>query len=180
MTSKALGRNDLRRRRGQINQVFILIVAVIVIVATIALGAKLLNLFGDASCAAADSSFQRDLERALDGGSVYGSRDEIVLLAPCDAEELVLIDAAFLQAPVTGNPTGDATIDAALRAGVLTNAFVIVDGVAQEAGYDERIIVRRTPQGPVASPPFLKVPARQGRFTLLSEGYGRFVRVDES
>jgi len=184
MTSTVSGRNKCRRRStthraGQINQVFILIVAVIVIVATIALGVRLLGFFQNTSCGVADAGFQEDLSQALDGGSVYGSRDEITLFAPCDAQELILIDsqAMSLQA-TTPVRTGDQTIDAALAAGVRTNAFVIIDGVAQEVGYDERIIVQRSPTGGLATVPYLKVPSRNGRFTFLTEGFGRFVRVD--
>ena len=160
--------------RGQINQVFILIVAVVVIVATVAMSARLLGLFEETACSAAGGGFRDELDRTLLAGSAFGSRDEPSLIVPCDAEALYLIDAEA--ASVT---TGEPTIDAALEAGVRTNVFVIVDGAAQEVGFDQRIIVGRSPGEPLATPPFIRIEERRGRFTFRTEGFGRFVRVEE-
>ena len=160
-------------RTGQVNQVFILIVAVIVILATIALGAKLLGIFESTACDAADSGFRDELSRTLLGASEFGSRDIASVAIPCNAQTLFLIDAEAGQAA-----TGEPTIDAALAAGVRANIFVIVDGTAQEVGYDQRIIVGRGLRDPLAAQRFLRIEERRGSFTFRTEGYGRAVRVD--
>lgn len=166
-------------RSGQLNQAFILIVAVVVIVATVALSARLLGLFERTACSASDAGFSEEFARLLDQNSAYGSRNEPDVLTPCDADALYLIDAAVFQDPalLQSAATGDAAIDAMLRGGVRTNIFVIVDGVAQEAGFDGRIIIARGPADPIARP-FLRIDEHRGRFTLRTEGFGRAVRVD--
>lgn len=165
--------------RGQINQAFILIVAVVVIVATIGLGARLLGVFETTACSATDAGFHGDLVRMIDQNSAYGSRNSPDVLVPCDAQALYLVDAQVFQDPVLLQTasTGEPTVDALLRGGTRTNIFVIVDGVAQEAGFDDRIIIARGPQDPVAQP-YLRIDERRGRFSLRTEGFGRAIRVD--
>ncbi len=167
------------RRRGQINQAFILIVAVVVIVATIALGARLLGLFEDTACSATDAGFHDDFVRMIDQNSAYGSRNSPDVLVPCDAQALYLIDAQMFQDPtlLETATTGELTVDAALRGGTRTNIFVVVDGIAQEAGFDDRIIIARGPQDPIAQP-FVRIDERRGRFSLRTEGFGRAIRID--
>jgi len=167
------------RSTGQINQVFILFVAVVVIVATIALGARLLGLFEDTACSATDAGFHDAFARMLDQNSAYGSRNAPDVLVPCDAQALYLIDAGVFQDPalLQSVTTEEPTVDAMLRGGTRTNIFVIVDGVAQEAGFDARIIIARGPQDPIAEP-FLRIDERRGRFALRTEGFGRAIRVD--
>jgi hypothetical protein len=170
-----LSASGRRSDRGQIQQVFLFITAIVVIIATIFLGGRLLGLFQGTACSVTDAGFAQDLSALVTQNSAFGSRNTVSVDVPCDAQALYLIDA---EADLTQVKTGDATIDTALENGVRANLFVIVDGVAQQAGYDERIIINRAPGDALQDPPFLIINEARGRFSVRTEGFGRRVRVE--
>lgn len=173
--SRSSSASARRSSRGQVQQAFLFITAIVVIIATLYLGARLLGLFESTSCSVTDAGFAQELSDLLDENSAFGSRNVVSVTVPCDAQALYLIDAESDLATVV---TDDATIDAALSGGVRANLFVIVDGIAQQAGYDERIIIARSPGEEVRDPAFIRIDAARGRFTLRTEGFGRRVRVE--
>jgi hypothetical protein len=166
----------MMEQRAQINQVFLFLVAIIVIIATVYLGGKLLGIFSGTACSAADSSFATELKNGLDANAAYGGRNKITVSSPCDAQELYVVDASAIGG-ATPVVTGNSQIDALLAANVKTNVFIVKDGAAEAVMQDNRIIVGREPGAPLSATPFVRVEAGISGFSLLVEGFGRDVRV---
>lgn len=166
--------------RGQVNQAFIFLSAVIVIIAIIFIGMRLLGSVTDSACGAGRAAFSDDLRTLLDAGRVLGSRDsDASLQAPCGATQVCFVDAAWFNATASrgsfGEPGTDPVIITSVRSGSRANVFLVDEEGTHDAGFDERIILRApadaAPNGASC------IPASRGRFTFTTEGYGRSVRI---
>ncbi|MDD9953876.1 MAG: hypothetical protein OXR66_06085 [Candidatus Woesearchaeota archaeon] len=153
--------------KGQTQQVFLFLVAVIVIIATIFLGGKLFGFVTSTSCGASDTTFVREIKHMLNDNALYGSRNVVTIDGPCEARELCFVDAVAI-----GNPFPqpvDPTIDASVSNGVRTNIFLQKESGMLAVGYDERIGLQN-PQT------VLCIPLERG-FTFTTEGYGRTIII---
>lgn len=160
--------------RAQMSQVFIFFMAVIVIVATVFLGMKLLGVLTGTACDVSSADFQIDLHKILDANSNFGSRGIARLRAPCNAQQLCFVDAGAINK--SGFWSNHSSIQNAIRVGVRENIFVILDaGMVDD--YDERIILR-DPGSPVNLTD-LCILQGNGEFVFRTEGYGRFIKVTE-
>lgn len=155
--------------RGQVQQVFLFLMAVIVIIATIYLGGKFIGMFTRTACDAGDAEFMEELDRTLDEYSTYGSRGTATVGTPCDAERLCFIDHTLIGSPESASfQSDDPAMTAAVRSGVETNVFLMREEGTLGVGYDPRIVV----QSGVRC-----VNASRGEFRFRAEGAGRTVTV---
>lgn len=155
--------------RAQMQQVFLFLMAAIVIVATIFLGMRLFGSVSGTACDASDADFRTSLRTELDQSATYGSRRTISIDAPCDTERVCFVDATLIAGSASlGFTSDDATMTAIVRNGVQTNIFLRKEQGMMEAGYDERIVVAG---GYACAAP------ENGQVSFRTEGLGRFVRI---
>lgn len=147
--------------------------ALIVIVATLYLGGRLVGLFSGTACDASDAQFLTELRSALDTHSTYGSRGDISVQAPCDARQLCVIDSVLIGSPDAPSfETADSVIKNSVRNGVKTNIFLLREQGAVGMGYDSRILAGNNT--------IVCTPVTAGSFALRTEGRGRFILVQGS
>ena len=79
-------------KKAQVQQVFIYIMAIIVIGAILLLGLRAILGFFDRACEVDEIAFKRDIEDLLNRYSRYGNRGFETLRVPCDYNELCFID----------------------------------------------------------------------------------------
>jgi hypothetical protein len=161
--------------RGQIPQLFIFLAALLVIGATIFLGAKFVFNLHTIACETTDASFVQELGSVLTDNAAYGSRTKVQLSPNCDAVTICFVDSRTLSDPsaFTGN---DSTITAAVRGGGQANIFLQTRDTTVPRGYDERIVLS-DPYQSAASQNDLCIHSVSGRFTFTTNGYGRYVRI---
>jgi hypothetical protein len=161
--------------RGQIPQLFIFLMAILVIGATLFIGVKMFGALEQSACEANDAAFMRDLKALLDENSVYGNRNSVALKTPCDAIAICFVDAESLgNSAFSGN---DTTISLSVRNAVQTNIFLKGREKTVPVGYDERIILG----DPAAPGQFadkdLCINAISGKFSFRTRGYGRYITI---
>jgi len=159
--------------RGQIQQMFIFLAAVLVIGATIFLGMRLIGGLTPASCKAHDVEFQREIKDVFDENSAFGSRNSVELSKPCDAVALCFVDVGAI-----GNASfvsSDPTIRTVVQGGSMTNVFLQGRDGTTPVGFDERIILRDP--GALRNLTDLCVPAVGGKFTFTTIGHGRYIGI---
>jgi hypothetical protein len=162
-------------RKGQIHQVYIILFAIIVIGASVYLGVRLIGNLRGAACEANDASFMREVSDALDANAPMGSRNEVRLSTPCNAEALCFVDNGALGSSSFNSQ--DPTIKKAVLAGVRTTVYLQGKERTVPVGYDERVMVQRAPGTPVPMQP-LCVNATGGKFVFRTRGYGRYISID--
>jgi len=173
-----------RQQAGQIPQLFIFLAAILVIGATIVIGMKLFSGLKGTACEANDVTFQREVKNLINERITLGSRGIATLSPPCDAIALCFVDAGAIEdESARGNieypdetlpEDKDKTILASVKAGSTTNIFLRQKDRAIDAGYDERIILRKKPTDD-PSETILCIPLDAGEFKFKTQGFGRFI-----
>lgn len=162
-------------RNGQIQQLFIILSALLIVGATIFLGSKLIGGLMETNCKVGDASFMEQLEKQIDSVSNFGSRRVVEVIPSCNALALCFVDADSLgDATFQGN---DSTINTSVHNDVKTNIFVQGRKTTSWVGYDSRIILVREPETTPVPKKDLCIEGKSGKFRFLVEGYGRFVRI---
>jgi len=180
MSSRSSGSEPVRT--GQIPQMFIFLMAVLVIGATIFLGIRLIGGLQNTACEANEVGFVKDVQNVMDENSVFGSRGDAEIQATCDALELCFVDARVLEDKAISSSFTNSSypvIQSAVRQEVKTNVYLKGRDKTVPEGYDARIILsdRNTPPDPATAPLLVCIPAVGGRFRFNAEGYGRYVRI---
>ena len=158
--------------KGQIPQLFIVLMALLVIGATLFLGFKMFGTLGAVGCEANNAAFIRDIKTLLDENAIYGTRATVTLRPPCDAVALCFVDARTVAVPPADFKGNDSVITASVGSGVQTNIFLQDRDRTQAQGYDARIII---------DPPEkdLCILAVSGKFTFRAEGQGRTITLSK-
>ncbi len=156
--------------KGQIPQLFIVLMALLVIGATLFLGLKMFNTLSSVGCEANDAAFVRDIKTLLDENAVYGTRATVTLRPPCDAVALCFVDVRTVAVPPAEFKGNDSVITASVKSGVKTNIFLQGREKTAPQGFDERIILHVPEKD-------LCVLAVGGRFSFRAEGQGRTITV---
>jgi hypothetical protein len=158
--------------RGQVQQVFLILFAVIVIIATIYLSIKLLGGLTQSACEANDVALMRSIQSTLEENSAFGSRNEVAVSATCNALELCFVDSGALGQDIS---TSDAVIRASVKNNVQTNIFLRAKDSTVPVGFAQSVILRK-PSDPAAKG-IVCAPARSGKFIFSTEGYGRSIMI---
>lgn len=156
--------------KGQIPQLFIILMALLVIGATLFLGFKMFGTLGAVGCEANNVAFIRDIKTLLDENAVYGTRATVTLRPPCDAVALCFVDNAAIG--TTGFQGNDSVITASVRSGVQTNIFLQGRDKTEPQGFDGRIAID-PPERDIC------VLAVGGKFTFRAEGQGRTIKLSK-
>lgn len=157
--------------KGQVNQVFLFLIAIIIILATLYLGGRFLGIFTGTACDASDAEFMHQLGSTLDEYSTYGSRGSADIQASCDARQLCFVDSTMVGSPESISFSSPyPAMNSAVRNGVESNIFLIRDAGTLDVGYDPRIRVR-----PVEG--YTCVNVTRGEFVFRTEGQGRHIMI---
>jgi hypothetical protein len=173
-------RKDAKRkdsRAGQMQQLFIFLSAMLIIVATIWLGMKLIGTIGSSACDADNALFQQELKDALDANALYGNRDIVEISPSCDAIDLCFVDSRSIGTAVVGDTRAYSAITTIVTSGSKENIFLVDSDKAPHAkGYDERIYLPSTPGDTPNTYKCFK-PDSSGKFSFKVEGYGRYLVI---
>ena len=82
-------------KKAQIQQVFIYLMAIIVIGAILFIGLRSIIGIGEKACEAQEVTFKQDLERAITKYSGLGSLGHESIRVPCEYEELCFINTSM-------------------------------------------------------------------------------------
>jgi hypothetical protein len=86
-----------KKKRGMMQQVFIYILAVLVIGFILIIGLNSFGKIDKTRCLAEKTTFQRDLMKTIDDNVVWGREQEVSLTKPCDYEVLCFVDARSIK-----------------------------------------------------------------------------------
>lgn len=171
-------------RRGQLQHAFSFMLVAIVIVATLFLGATLINKTIIKGCEAQDQRLVRQLHEAFATYDSYGTRQTAEFSASCDAKVICFVPAGTNAAAIKtlSPPFADSSsakaittderlqLSAAQEAEVGANVFLIRDGLVKEI-FDEPKIE--------TAGPFLCVPSAGGIFYVKATGKGKTILLSE-
>lgn len=164
-------------QHAQINQVFIFIVALLVIGGIALVGVRSIGSILEQKCTA-DTLVSKDrLVTLIRNNNDYGTVNEGVITAPCSYTHLCLVDAQAIAQPSIFSPSepfpGSFIIATSVQDGVEANAFFInTDGEVLSLGFiPELALLNKTEP--------LCIFEVSGRFSLLLKGQGRTTLVEE-
>jgi hypothetical protein len=166
--------------------VFIFMMALLVIGATIIVGYKLIVPLTDSACDTNLVSFRDELSRTLSDNSVSGSKDEVSIRRPCaDFLKLCFLDVTANDGPVVSEVSGSTQsafvpfIRNAVTRSTGDTVFLETKSTLKPISGDERITVER-PSGLLATDPnnkYLCIQSKSDKFTFIVEGRGRRVLI---
>jgi hypothetical protein len=159
-------------RHAQISQMFVFILAVIVIGSTIYIGMRLFSDFKDTGCETLKARFMQDMNDIIEDSSPYGSRAIESVRPSCDARELCFVSSDAIGDAEKSAMITDESIKMSVSSGVKTNMFIRDNVGLQPMGYDERI--------KIDNPYFLCANAGNSGFTFKTEGKGNAIVISDA
>ncbi|MBN1175308.1 hypothetical protein JXA48_01555 [Candidatus Woesearchaeota archaeon] len=176
-------------KKGQINQVFIFLIAILVIGLIVVVASKSMGGLIKDKCNVDLITFKDSISSEIAANNDYGSRNEIKLSSPCQYTMLCVVNTDVLtgdavQADIIGGEIqqsgsfpGAFIIGNSIQGQVKTNIFLTTqDGKETiEAGYVEQLKINSDQTDATSN--VLCVNATAGYFRLRTEGLGRFTKL---
>lgn len=168
----------MNRRNAQINQVFVMIFAIIIIAAVALLGLRSVGSLLDDKCTVEMVTFKDKVIGTIADRNTFGSVSEERFSSPCGMATLCLIDQRAI------NRTGEYRT-AALASGVVQDNFILTNSI-QDTVEKNIFLIDGDRTLPVGYSPQLQLEtadrvlcqdARSGTFTFIMSGQGRFTSV---
>lgn len=161
-------------KKAQMQQMFVFLMAAIVIISTVYIGYRLFSGFSDAGCDTIKAKFTNDIGDILQESSSFGSRAIKTIRPSCNAAQLCFVDTNAINDAISGdmtktNSVSDDAIRAIVSSGVKTNIFLKDDVGLQPVGYDEMITVQ--------APYFICFNNTPKGFVFKTEGQGNAVNI---
>jgi hypothetical protein len=161
-------------------QLFIFLSAIIVIIASVYLGLRLFGTVERTACESMDLALFQDVKHALSVNAEYGSTNQVTIRPSCESELLCFVDNEMIGKPITeiASPTGTELPYVALKRLVSTGAKYTIYQYSDETflpvGYDDRVRVAV----PASTPP-IKVLCIENvnGFTFSTKGGGLTITV---
>ena len=160
-------------KKGQVQQVFIYLMVIIVVGTLLLVGYKVINGLMDRGCDVETHDFILTIKSELDANSEYGSSDKVYLKTPCDYDEICFLNASSVNA--AGNPDLNSidnrillaeypVIEEEYSAGTGMNVFLV------NQGFVEPIL---NVKGLDVEGSFTCIQSRGGHFEIKMEGIRR-------
>lgn len=174
-------------KKGQINQVFIFLIAILVIGLIVVVASKSMGGLMKDKCNTDLITFKNSITSEIAANNDYGSRNEIKLSSPCKYTTLCVVDTDVLtnsladtiggKIQYSGLFPGAFIIGNSIQSQVKTNIFLTTqDGKETiEAGYVKQLKLDVKPNDPLTN--VLCVNSSGGYFKLKTEGLGRFTKL---
>jgi hypothetical protein len=93
-------------KKAQIQQVFIYLMALLVIGFIVIIGYRMVNKLLGQSCDIEEQKFNTQLVKSIEGAARYGSVTEAKITRPCDYERLCIVDANVFTNANNNYPAG--------------------------------------------------------------------------
>jgi hypothetical protein len=171
--------NRIRNKKAQIaGQIFIYIMAAIIIGAIVYMGAKAVTGVMGKTCDAEKISFKADIESLIEKYNSYGSVNSKTLRAPCGYDTVCFVSASDI--PADGNAvfpldcTQSILIKDSVDSGVRQNIFVISEKRTIPVGYSELISLDATNANKC-----LCIAQKNGNFKIRFTGRGTTTEISE-
>jgi hypothetical protein len=156
-------------KRAQINNIFTILITLLVVTTIAVLSVRFINGLLDDRCTSDLLIFENTIQNAIQKGNNYGTVEEKRIPAGCGVQTLCLVDAGKI-----GDTAGNAftpqanqenpLIVASAQEGVEANIFSYdEDGFLQEHGYVSQLALEQPEE-------ILCLQARAGVFTLKLQG----------
>lgn len=162
----------IKENKAQINQVFMILFALIIIGVIALFGAKSLSgIFAD-KCLADSISFQNKFADTIQNNNDWGSVHEYTFGTPCDYTTLCLVDARSINNgafTISSDIPFYYLINNSVHDGVLKNIFLIKNGQLQPTAYVSELHLTEDKTIPLKP---LCVRAHVGRYTFIMKGLG--------
>lgn len=165
---------SLGQKKGQIaGQIFIYIMAIIIIGTIIIIGAKAIIGVGEKTCNAEKLNFKTDIESKIEEKNSFGSVTTKAFRAPCDYDSVCFVDRSYI---------GDnefrcersKIIEDSVIAGVRDNIFVMSNKNTISIGYSD--LVGLNP-GPSGEKKCLCIDKLNGNFNIRFSGRGATTEI---
>jgi len=163
-----------KNNKGQIQQVFIYIITIIIVGAILLIGYKTIGGVLNKGCEAQRASFVSDIQSFISKYNSYGDKHLKVMNAPCDYDTVCFVDSSKISdQSFTFN--SNSIIQSSVKDGIEENIFIVKgtgqDQITDPIGFDNNIVID-TGSGAIC------IKQQNGRFRLLFEGQGKNVKVD--
>lgn len=170
-------------RRGQINQVFMFIMALLVMGLIVLIASKSLGGLIGNKCNVDLITFKEQIKEQIASKNDFGSITELNFKAPCDYKTLCVVDSSFLTMEniyplsnyILNNPDiipGSFMINMAVQNKVKNNIFLINDDGSKtiQAGYVKQLQLKNPEE-------VICFKAVAGSFILRTKGLGRNTQI---
>ena len=172
--------DDMKRRtKGQIaGQIFIYIMAIIVIGGMALIGYSAIKKIVTKSCDAEKASFKTDIAGLIEKYTSYGSVNKKTLKAPCEYDTVCFIDASDVSAKKSlgTNSCNNPLIRNSVSAGNMQNIFVISNAATIPIGYSDLVSLNSTYKGEGC----LCIKQRNNNFYITFSGLGSSTEISQS
>ncbi|MGV8141382.1 MAG: hypothetical protein ACP5NW_02995 [Candidatus Woesearchaeota archaeon] len=166
----------MNSKKGQIaGQIFIYIMAVVVIGGIALIGYRAVNTIISKSCDAERINFKGNIEDMIERYNSDGSVNKQSVKAPCEYDTLCFVDADRIHtppSPLTG-VCSNAMINDSVRSGVEQNIFVISGKRTIPVGYSPLISLNSTNTNGC-----LCITQRNNNFNLVFRGRGSSTEIN--
>lgn len=168
-------------KRGQIaGQVFIYIMAVIVIGGIVLIGYSAIKNILDKSCKVEQVTFKSDIEGLIEKYTSYGSVNKKNLGAPCSYDTVCFVDATDIYDISQGAGSGtfecdNKLIQDSVNSGVQQNIFVMSNKQTIPVGYSQLIRLEKDAEATTGK--CLCIKQVSGNFNIKFSGYGSYTQI---
>ncbi|MBU1201826.1 MAG: hypothetical protein KJ583_02505 [Nanoarchaeota archaeon] len=154
-------------RKGQIHQVFIYILTIIVVGLILLIGYKSFGGIMKKGCDVEKATFKSTLESYISKYSSYGSFHMEPLKAPCAYQQICFVSSEKIGD--SGFDSSNEIIKSSVKESIKNNIFIVKD-VTDAIGFNEKIVVDNT--GGIVC-----INNTNGYFRVNFEGLGRNVSI---
>jgi hypothetical protein len=164
-----------KKKKGQIaGQIFIYILAVMVIGGMALVGYSAIKGLTDKACSAEKATFNNNLNSKIEKDMSFGSVTPENLNAPCDYDQICFVETSVVE--TTQNPSfscpNQIIYDSVLTNGIEQNIFVISDKSTIPIGYSDIISFNSTDTGKC-----LCIEQRNHKFFMTFKGQGSTTQI---
>jgi hypothetical protein len=136
------------RTKGQIaGQIFIYLMAAIVIGGIALIGYGAITKILSKSCDAEKASFRTDMAEFIEKYTSYGSVNKKTIKAPCEYDTVCFVDASDVSAKSKISQCANPIIRDSVNKGNMQNIFVIANSVTIPLGYSDLVTLEDTYRG---------------------------------
>ena len=165
-------------KRAQINNIFTILITLLVITTIAVLSVRFINGLLDDRCASDTLIFENTVQNAIKKGNNYGTVEEKRIPAGCNVRNLCFVDASKIGDTANNAFTGDTGVQNPLivssaKEGVEVNIFSYDDdGFLQDHGYVSQLALAVPTE-------VLCIEPRAGFFTIKLQGQAVSTLVSE-
>lgn len=129
------------KRKGQMQQVFIYLMTMIIVGLIILIGYKAIGGLINKGCDVEVNTFQKTLESYIVKHSSYGSMHKETLNVPCSYRQICFVDTDDIINSNYKDNSDNLIIESSVKSGIEQNIFLVSDKVTVPFGFMEKIIV---------------------------------------